>query len=83
MQSKVNNKYVCADIDQGTKLIARSTSIQQWEKFKKVQLADGTIALQAMANNKYVCTDINNGAVLYANKDSVGGAWEAFTITAQ
>lgn len=83
LQSKVNNKYVCADIDQGTKLIARSTSIQQWEKFKKVQLADGTIALQAMANNKYVCTDVNNGAVLYANRDSVGGAWEAFTITAQ
>ena len=54
-----------------------------WEKFKKVQLADGTIALQAMANNKYVCTDVNNGAVLYANRDSVGGAWEAFTITAQ
>jgi len=44
-------------------------------------MSDGTIALQAMANNKYVCADLNNGSVLYANRDSIGGAWETFTLT--
>ncbi len=81
--SQINNKYVCADLNQGAKLIARSDSIQQWEKFQKVDLSDGTVALLALANNQYVCTDLDNGAVLIANRAAVGGAWEAFTITAQ
>jgi endoglucanase len=36
--------------------------------------------LQAMANNKYVCADLDSGNVLYANRDSINGAWEAFTF---
>ncbi|MNJ76657.1 Beta-porphyranase A precursor [compost metagenome] len=76
----MNGKYVAADLNINGKLIARSDTIQQWEKFKKVDLPDGTIALQALANNKYVSVDLNNEAGLAANRDSVGGAWEAFRL---
>ncbi|MBV6715187.1 hypothetical protein [Paenibacillus chitinolyticus] len=38
--------------------------------------------LNALANNKVISADLNQGAVLVANRDSVGGAWEAFVITA-
>ncbi|MGW9126888.1 hypothetical protein ACWGPW_18020 [Paenibacillus chitinolyticus] len=40
------------------------------------------MGLKALANGKVVSADLNQGAVLIANRDSVGGAWEAFVITA-
>lgn len=83
LQSKVNNLYVSADLNQSSRLIARSASIQGWEKFRLVDLGNGTVALQAMANNLYVTTDLDHGAGLVATRAAVGGAWEAFTVTAQ
>lgn len=83
LQSKANNLYVAADLNNSNKLIARSSSIGKWEEFKKVDLGDGSFALQASANGEYVTCDVNNGAVLYANKPSVGGAWETFYVTPQ
>jgi endoglucanase len=80
LQSKANNLYVCADLNQSAKVIARSNSIDTWEKFRKVALGNNTFGLQAMANNKYVCADLDSGNVLYANRDSINGAWEAFTF---
>lgn len=82
-QSKINSLYVSADLNQASRLVARSASVQQWEKFKLVDLGNGTVALQAMANNLYVTADLDQGAVLYATRPAVGGAWEAFTLTAQ
>lgn len=79
--SQANNKYVSADLNQGGKLIASVSSIQQWEKFRQIALPDGSVGLKALANNKVVSADLNQGAVLVANRDSVGGAWEAFVIT--
>jgi aryl-phospho-beta-D-glucosidase BglC (GH1 family) len=83
LQAMSNNLYVCADLNNGAKLIPRSTSIGTWEKFKLVTQGDGTTALLAMANNQYVTCDLNNGAVLVASRAAVGGAWETFYITPQ
>jgi aryl-phospho-beta-D-glucosidase BglC (GH1 family) len=80
LQSMANNLYVCADLNNSTKLVPRSSAIGTWEEFKIVTQSDGTVALQALANNLYVTCDLNNGSVLYANKTSVGGAWEAFNF---
>ncbi|MGN7309401.1 fascin domain-containing protein [Bacillus subtilis] len=80
MLSHINNKYVTADVNVGGALIAKATTIQQWEKFNRVDLGDGTIALQALANNLYVTCDLNNGGKLVASRNSVGGAWEAFRV---
>jgi chitinase len=79
-----NGKYVTADISTtgGNKLIAQATTIQQWEKFKQVDLGNGTVAFQAMANNQFVTCDLSTGSpVLYATRAAVGGAWEAFVIS--
>ncbi|WP_083180124.1 cellulase family glycosylhydrolase [Paenibacillus yonginensis] len=80
--SMANNKYVTADLNQGGRLIARAQGIAAWEKFRKTTNADGTVSFQAVANNKYVTCDLNAATpVLVASRDSVGGAWEAFTVT--
>ncbi|WP_438434673.1 cellulase family glycosylhydrolase [Gorillibacterium sp. sgz500922] len=79
--SLANNKYVSVDLNNGARLIARAQGIAAWEKFRKTTNADGTVSLQAVANNKFVSADLNTEAgTLVANRDSVGGAWEAFTI---
>lgn len=82
--SMANNKFVKADLNQGGKLVASADQIQQWEKFRMEDLGNNTYALFALANNSYVSADLNanqNEPELIANRPSVGGAWEAFTIT--
>lgn len=79
-KSKASGLYVTAIADDGGKLMPRATTIQDWEKFMKETLPDGTIALRALANNKYVSVDPNNGSFLIANRDIIGGAWEAFRV---
>jgi hypothetical protein len=79
--SDANNKFVSADLNQTTKLIAKAAFIQDWEKFRKIDRGNGKVALQAVANNKYVSADVNQGSVLFANRDTVSG-WEEFIISA-
>ncbi|MFF2154505.1 hypothetical protein ACFVVQ_04250 [Paenibacillus chitinolyticus] len=38
--------------------------------------------MKAPANDQVVNAVLNQGAVLIANRDSAGGAWEAFVLTA-
>ncbi|KAL3099193.1 hypothetical protein niasHS_000801 [Heterodera schachtii] len=54
-----NGKYVCADLDRQTKLIANKDWNQIWERFTKVDNGDGTISLKAVANSKFVCAEQN------------------------
>lgn len=81
IKSVINNKYVCAVIDEDCQLLARSDSASDWEKFEIVKIQDGEYALKACANGKYVKADLDNGGKLVATSDSVAGAWEAFKIT--
>ncbi|HYF64279.1 MAG TPA: glycoside hydrolase family 5 protein, partial [Herpetosiphonaceae bacterium] len=82
LQALANNKYVSADLNQGGKLVAGSAGVLGWEKFRRVDLGNGTFGLQALANNKYVSADLNQGGALIANRDAIGGAWEAFSFAA-
>lgn len=79
LKSKINNKYVCAVLDEDSRLVARSDKIGTWEKFYLGKTWDGKFTLKTLANGKYVCADRNHGSVLYADRDSVG-EWETFTI---
>ncbi|TAH65968.1 MAG: glycosyl hydrolase family protein [Anaerolineaceae bacterium] len=80
IRSKVNNKYVCADLNTGNQaLIANRTVIDAWEKFYFENLGNGNFALKAMANNKYVQVDINNNNVVRAAGNSIG-TWETFSF---
>lgn len=81
LKSVINNKYVCAVIDEDSQLLARSDSASAWEKFQIEKIQDGEYALKACANGKYVKADLDNGGKLVAVSDSVAGAWESFKIT--
>lgn len=56
-----------ADLYAGEKLIARSDSVREWEKFRRHPLSDGKIALRAEANGKFV--SVNDGGALVANRE--------------
>ena len=79
LKSSINNKYVCAVIDEENQLLARSSSIGTWEKFYLIRTSSGKFALKSYANNKFVSADQNNGNVLYANRDSAA-TWETFRL---
>lgn len=80
--SRANQKYVKVDLNNGAKLVASSSQIQGWEKFERVDLGNGTFGLRSLANGLYVSTDLNQSTPqLVANRNSVGGAWEAFIFT--
>ncbi len=79
--SMANNRYVQANPNQGGRLIANGSTIQQWEKFQLENVGSGLVALKALANNQYVTVDLNQSTpVLYANRPTYGGQWEQFTL---
>ena len=77
--SGANSKYVCTEIDDYKQLVARSTEINDWEKFE-VFYSNGAYGLISKANKKFVQSDMNNGGVLKAVSQTINGAWEAFYI---
>lgn len=79
-RSRSNDKYVYANLNDQTKLIAQGGGISSWERFEKEDYGNGEFALKSMANGKYVTADLDDGGILKANRDSVGGAWETFTL---
>ncbi len=60
----------------GTRLIANSTSIGTRERFKRVRVGEGLIALRA-SNGLYVAAEGGGGSTLVANRTAIG-AWETF-----
>lgn len=81
-QSRANGKYVCAVIDESSRLLARSSAIGTWEKFTLYRINDTQYGIRAAANGSYVKADLNNSGVLHASSSSIAGSWEAFTIQA-
>ncbi|MDD6356819.1 MAG: glycosyl hydrolase family 18 protein [Bacteroidales bacterium] len=83
-KSNVNNNYVCAVADENSQLLARSTAINDWEKFYLVPTGTtNQYGIKAVANGNYVKADFddaNNNGQLKAVSTTVSG-WEAFTFT--
>ncbi|MCI9617831.1 MAG: cellulase family glycosylhydrolase, partial [Eubacterium sp.] len=85
IKAGINNKYVCADNNGESSLIANRDSSGGWEQFRVIYNADGTISFQSRANNKYLCTvfddtDKENPIVARSNKI---GTWEKFYLEKQ
>lgn len=81
LQSLANNKYVQADLNDNSILVASGDAIGTWEKFTLELTPDNRYALKSVANDRYVKADLDQSGVLYASSDGVEGAWEAFAIT--
>ena len=80
MKSRVNGRYLSADIDADGHLNARAEHIDEWEKFWLSKRAnDGHYVLRSCANMKYVSVDSRSGQVIA--QASVAGEWEWLTIT--
>lgn len=83
-KSNVNNNYVCTVADENSQLIARSITINNWEKFYLIPTGTtNQYGIKAVANGNYVKADFNdatNNGQLKAVSTTISG-WEAFTFT--
>ena len=76
LRSRANNLFVTA----GTAdLIANSASAGAAQRFERINLSGGNIALRALVNNMYVCAENAGANPLIANRAAVG-SWETFTL---
>lgn len=79
IKSKVNGKYLCADLNLNGEVVANRDVVQGWETFTLIALGGDNYALQAHSNGRYLCADLEIGGKLAANRDAIQG-WETFTI---
>ncbi len=77
LKAHANNKYVCAESDGNSPLIANRTAVGAWEKFYVVNNSDGTKSLVSYWNGKYVCAESGGNNPLIANRGAIG-SWEKF-----
>jgi len=77
LTANANGTYVSAENAGADQLVANRTAVGDWERFKVVNNADGTVSLLSMANAKYVQADLNNGGRLIASASFIG-TWEKF-----
>ena len=75
LRARVNNRYVCAEGAGAQPLIANRTAVGPWEKFDRIDVGGGRIALRSQANGRYVTAA---GAPLIASETAVGPA-QTFT----
>ena len=80
IKAQISNKYVCADNNGQSNLVANRTSAGGWEQFRVINNSDGTVSFQSRANNKYLCavfddTDKENPVIARSNAI---GTWEKF-----
>ena len=78
LRSRANNMYVTAG---SGNLIANSATVGAAQRFERVNLSGGNIALRALVNNMFVCAENAGANPLIANRAAVG-SWETFTIIA-
>jgi endoglucanase len=78
MKAAANNTFVSAENAGASPLVANRGSVGDWERFKVITNADGTVSLFSMANAKFVQADLNNGGRLIASASFIN-AWEKFT----
>ncbi|WP_203824777.1 serine/threonine-protein kinase [Actinoplanes palleronii] len=75
----VNDRYVTADNEGTSPLIAFPDAAGAWETWDEISLGSGKIALRAEINNKYVTADPDGVEPLIASADTVGDA-ETFKL---
>ncbi|HVK22390.1 MAG TPA: ThuA domain-containing protein [Actinokineospora sp.] len=80
LKAKVNSKYVSADNAGASALIANRATIGPWEKFDRINLAGGKVALRSYANNKFVSA-ANATTSLIANHATIGATSSFGLIT--
>jgi endoglucanase len=71
-----NTKYVCAEDEGNSPLIANRSYVGHWESFNLIYNIDGTISILSKANDKYV--SLRNDSTLIANKSTISGDNEKF-----
>ncbi|MFI2711305.1 trypsin-like serine protease [Micromonospora sp. NPDC018662] len=80
LRARANSLYVTMGGRLTTPLIASRTEIGSWEKFDRIDVGGGYIALYSRTVNRYVTAPINGGvAPLIANASALG-AWETFKL---
>lgn len=77
LRNEGTGQYVCADNYGEDPLIADRDTQSQWEQFRIIENADGTISLQARANGKFVCAVIDENNQLLARSSAISD-WEKF-----
>lgn len=77
LRANVNTRYVSADNNGASPLIANKTTAGTYEHYVVVDAGEGTIGLRCVGNTQYVCAESEGNASLIANRPSVG-AWERF-----
>ncbi|WP_214416064.1 hypothetical protein [Sphaerisporangium fuscum] len=77
LRSRANGRYVTAAT--GSALIANGTSAGAGQRFERVDLGNGDVALKANVNGMYVCAESAGSQPLIANRTAVG-PWETFQL---
>ena len=80
LKSVSNGKFVSADNNGNSPLIANRQIPSLWEYFEHSNLKDGTQGIKAVVNGKFVCAENVGKDALIANRQDVDGSWEAFQI---
>ena len=77
LQSRANGKFVCVDLNQDGKLLARNETIDVSAEFELVPIGGKRprFALKSQATNKYVSVCENQGNVVFANGPEIKD-WE-------
>lgn len=79
LRSMANGKFVCAENDGDSPLIANRDWAREWETFEVIHLGNHRIALRSVANGKFVCAENDGYSPLIANRDWAR-EWETFEI---
>lgn len=77
LKSAANQKFV--SVDSENKLVAKSESIGDNEKFTIIKVKNDEFSLKSVANAEFVCTDLDSDKKLFANRKSIQ-KWEVFNI---
>ena len=59
-------------------MLANRDKIGEWEKWKVIRNADGSVSLQTLSGN-YLCVEKDDRKVV-ADREAIG-EWEKFTVT--
>ncbi|SHI38539.1 fascin domain-containing protein [Propionispora hippei] len=79
LKSMANGKFVTAENDGRSALIANRDWAREWETFEIVHLGNHQIALRSVTNGKFVSAANDGNSPLIANRSKIG-EWETFKI---
>lgn len=86
IQARANNKYLFTIFDEDNNkespIIARSSKVQDWEKFTLILHDEGSYSIKTFNEGYYVQADVEDTSrpgVLHALSDTIG-TWERFSL---